>query len=93
MLAIDRELGYSAFYPHPISLHLNCERATHPIEWALTVIKPMLLDYLNQPDVQRPGFASVDINPYRHTTDILLPKIAGGPPYDLRKGVVDQDLA
>jgi hypothetical protein len=93
MLAVDRQLGYSAFYPHPISLHLNCERPTDPIMWALKVIKPMLLDHLNQPDVQRPGFPSVDVNPYRHTTDIPLPTIAGGPPYDLRKGVVDQDLA
>jgi len=55
MLAVDRELDYSAFYPYPISLHLNCERATDPIMWALKVIKPMLLDHLNQPDVQRPG--------------------------------------
>src|SRR6266496_862826 len=48
MLAVDRELGYSAFYPYPIRLSLECEPGDDAIAWAKEFIKPLLIEKLRE---------------------------------------------
>ena len=92
MLGVDRERGYSA-YPYLINVDLQCQPSNDPLAWATEHVKPLLVQQLLAPDVQHPGKAAIAANPYRSSTDIPMPPIAGGQPYQFQDQVLDQDLA
>lgn len=93
MLGVDRERGYSAFYPHPIRLSLECQPGDDAIAWAKEFIKPLLIEKLREDGFHDPNSAVEAKNIYQSLKDISLPPVAGGPAYDLRKQVVDYELA
>src|SRR6266568_2482083 len=93
MLSVDRERGYSAFYPYPISITLECEPGPDLISWVSEFVKPLLVNALLKPDVRDPGKVVTYANPYRSHSDIPMPPIVGGPSYEFQHNVVDVELA
>lgn len=93
MLAVDREVSYSAFDPYPFDVSLVCPHIPDPITWATEHVKPILIEKLSEPDKLHPGYTVPARNSYRHATDIPLPPVAGGREYDLRDKGIDHGLA
>lgn len=93
MLGVDRERGYSAVYPYSISLDLECQPGPDPLAWAAEYVKPLLVQEVLAPDVQHPGFVAIAANPYKSSSDIPMPPVAGGPPYQFQERILDYELA
>lgn len=93
MLAVDREISYSAFYPYPFDISLVCSQPPDSITYAIEHVRPILIEKLTEPDKTPTGYAVPALNSYRHATDIPLPPVVGGRDYDLRDKGIDYTMA
>lgn len=93
LLSVVRERGFIRIYPFPfserISVSGNIDFANQGL---VKKIKELLIEAIDAPDKQSPGYPAPQRNSYRYVSDIPLPPSNGGPNYCFCKVGLDYGL-